>query len=136
MSLARAAPMRLLQSAAAALLVAVAMAATPESMAKPAIGEIALTALPKEGRDTFKLIEQGGPFPYPKDGVTFGNREGVLAKKSRGYYREYTVKTPGANNRGARRIVCGGNRERTPTHAATECYYSDNHYASFSRIKP
>jgi ribonuclease T1 len=102
--------------------------------AKPSVGTVELSAIPKEGRDTYALIEKQGPFPYSKDGVTFNNREGILAKKSRGYYREYTVKTPGAKNRGARRIVCGGNKERAEQHAADECYYTADHYASFARI--
>lgn len=87
--------------------------------------------LPKEARATLALIANGGPFPYAKDGVTFSNRERALAKQPRGYYREYTVKTPGAKNRGARRIVCG-----TPKPSAFECYYTDDHYATFRKIKP
>ena len=82
--------------------------------------------LPLEARDTFRLIKQGGPFPFPRDGIVFGNRERQLPKRPRGYYHEYTVKTPGAHNRGARRIVCG---------AVPECYYSDDHYQTFKRIK-
>jgi ribonuclease T1 len=88
--------------------------------------EIALKSLPKEGRETFALIKQGGPFPYSKDGTVFGNREGRLPKQKRGYYREYTVKTPGARNRGAKRIVCG---------AKADCYYTADHYETFKRIK-
>jgi ribonuclease T1 len=87
--------------------------------------------LPKEARATLALIAKGGPFPYSKDGVTFSNRERALAKQPRGYYREYTVKTPGAKNRGAKRIVCG-----TPKSSARECYYTDDHYATFRKIKP
>lgn len=87
--------------------------------------------LPKEARATLALIAKGGPFPYSKDGVTFSNRERALAKQARGYYREYTVKTPGAKNRGAKRIVCG-----TPKTSASECYYTDDHYATFRKIKP
>jgi ribonuclease T1 len=64
--------------------------------------------LPPEARHTHRLILKGGPFPYDKDGTVFGNRERLLPRKARGYYREYTVKTPGARNRGAKRIVCGG----------------------------
>jgi ribonuclease T1 len=86
--------------------------------------------LPKEARATLALIAKGGPFPYAKDGVTFSNRERALVKQPRGYYREYTVKTPGAKNRGARRIVCG-----TPKSSAFECYYTDDHYATFRKIK-
>ena len=87
--------------------------------------------LPKEARTTLALIEKGGPFPYSKDGVIFSNRERAFPKQPRGYYHEYTVKTPGAKNRGARRIVCG-----TPKPFAFECYYTDDHYATFRRIKP
>jgi ribonuclease T1 len=87
--------------------------------------------LQKEARATLALIAKGGPFPYSKDGATFSNRERLLVKQPRGYYREYTVKTPGAKNRGARRIVCG-----TPKSSAFECYYTDDHYASFRKIKP
>ena len=89
------------------------------------ISTIAAAQLPPEARTTLKLIEQGGPFPYRKDGVVFGNRETKLPKQRYGYYHEYTVKTPGARNRGARRIISGG------TH---EYYYSDDHYRSFKRI--
>ena len=77
-----------------------------------------------------RLILSGGPFPYDKDGIVFGNRERLLPAKTRGYYREYTVKTPGARNRGARRMVCGG----TPPTKPEACFYSDDHYASFRRI--
>ena len=91
-----------------------------------AISSIAVADLPGEARDTFHLIKQGGPFPYPRDGILFGNREHQLPAQSRGYYREYTVKTPGAHNRGARRIVCG---------IVPECYYTDDHYQTFKRIK-
>ena len=94
-------------------------------------GQIALNALPKQGRDTYQLILQGGPFPFEKDGVIFGNRERLLPGEKRGYYREYTVPTPGASNRGIRRIVCGG-ASRPPD----ACYYSDDHYSSFNRIMP
>ena len=92
--------------------------------------EIALAKLPAEARDVLLLIRAGGPFPYERDGVTFGNRERLLPAQRRGYYHEYTVATPGAKNRGARRIICGGSR-RTPD----VCYYTDDHYASFRRIR-
>jgi ribonuclease T1 len=85
--------------------------------------------LPKQGRETYELIRQGGPFPYDKDGGVFGNRERLLPAERRGYWREYTVTTPGSRDRGARRIVCGGPK-RTP-HA---CYYTADHYASFRKI--
>lgn len=85
--------------------------------------------LPREAQDTGRLIRRGGPFPYAKDGTVFGNRERLLPLKTRGYYREYTVRTPGARDRGARRIVCGG-RPVIPD----ACYYTEDHYASFRLI--
>ncbi len=92
----------------------------------PAFGnEIALEQLPREARQTLALVKAGGPFAYARDGSVFGNREGLLPKRKRGYYREYTVKTPGAKDRGARRIVAG---------VAGEYYYTDDHYRSFKRI--
>ena len=99
----------------------------PENLDRPAI---ALTALPSEGQQTYRLIHQGGPFPYEKDGSVFGNRERQLPRQGRGYYREYTVRTPGASDRGARRIVCGGEVPRQPE----ACYYTADHYASFRVI--
>lgn len=90
---------------------------------------VALSELPPQGRSTYALIQKGGPFPYEKDGVVFGNRERQLPGRNRGYYREYTVATPGVRHRGARRIVCGG-QARTPD----VCYYTSDHYASFRRI--
>jgi ribonuclease T1 len=89
--------------------------------------------LPNEAKTTLAQIAKGGPFPYAKDGVVFSNRERVLPKQARGYYREYTVKTPGARTRGARRIVCGGTANADA--ATRECYYTDDHYATFRRIK-
>jgi ribonuclease T1 len=88
-------------------------------------GDIALRDLPPEARATLSLIRAGGPFPYARDGVVFGNREALLPKRPRGYYREYTVPTPGARDRGARRIVAGRDGE---------LYYTDDHYRSFRRI--
>lgn len=82
--------------------------------------------LPAEALQTLSLIDEGGPYPYPRDGVEFQNREGLLPRKPAGYYREYTVKTPGERTRGARRIVTGENGER---------YYTDDHYESFTRVK-
>jgi len=92
---------------------------------------VALNALPAQGVETYQLIRQGGPFPYEKDGVVFGNRERLLPKAKRGYYREYTVKTPGSRDRGARRMVCGG-----PAKTPDACYYTADHYASFRKIVP
>lgn len=87
--------------------------------------EVRVAQLPLEARQTLALIHAGGPYPYARDGVVFNNREGQLPKRNRGYYREYTVKTPGARDRGARRIVAGANGE---------LYYTDDHYRSFRRI--
>ena len=95
-----------------------------------ALESVALTALPREAQTTHRLILAGGPFPHGKDGVVFGNRERILPAKARGYYHEYTVATPGARNRGARRLVCGGNPPVRPD----VCYYTDDHYASFKRV--
>ena len=91
---------------------------------------ITLQELPPQGRSTYALIMEGGPFPYDKDGAVFGNRERILPKEKRGYYREYTVKTPGSRDRGARRIICGGNAPTAPD----ACYYTGDHYNSFQRI--
>ena len=91
---------------------------------------VALVDLPVQGRKTYALILDGGPFAHEKDGVVFGNRERILPRQKRGYYREYTVKTPGSRDRGARRIVCGG---QVPTVPDT-CYYTSDHYNSFRRI--
>jgi ribonuclease T1 len=91
---------------------------------------IEFSALPKEAQETIALIKQGGPFPYAKDGAVFGNYEGVLPKQKRGYYHEFTVKTPRARNRGARRIIAGGSLAKP-----REFYYTDNHYATFKRIR-
>ena len=92
---------------------------------------VVLNQLPPQGIETYQLIHQGGPFPFEKDGVVFGNRERLLPAQKRGYYHEYTVKTPRSRDRGARRIVCGGK-----TTAPDTCYYSDDHYASFRKIVP
>ncbi|MBL0718721.1 ribonuclease [Piscinibacter sp. Jin2] len=91
---------------------------------------VSLAQLPPEARQTHRLILAGGPFPYDKDGSVFGNRERLLPDRPRGHYREYTVRTPGARNRGARRFVCGG---RPPTQPEA-CYYTDDHYASFRLV--
>ena len=115
---------------AASTLVGVnAAEARRESVA--ALPPIAAAELPKEARITLARIRDNGPFPYERDGVAFGNREGMLPPKPRGYYHEYTVKTPGSRSRGARRIVCGGD-----TTTLAECYYSDDHYQSFKSIRP
>ncbi|MET7641156.1 ribonuclease [Streptomyces sp. NPDC005438] len=121
---------------AAALLVGapgLAQAATPHTDApavtqvKPAeVGDICLSDLPPEANDTLELIEKGGPYPYPQDGTVFQNREGLLPDQDEGYYHEYTVETPGSDDRGARRIVTG---EGDP-----EDYYTDDHYESFDLV--
>lgn len=85
--------------------------------------------LPPEAHDTLALIEAGGPFPYRQDGATFQNREHRLPERERGYYREYTVETPGSPDRGPRRIVAGGD-------PPTEYFYTDDHYGSFRRFAP
>lgn len=96
-----------------------------------AIPQVALGALPPQAQATHKLIFEGGPFPYPhKDGSVFGNREKLLPVQPRGYYREYTVKTPGSRDRGARRLVCGGMQITKPD----VCFYTSDHYASFQRV--
>lgn len=94
------------------------------------VGDVRLKELPREAQHTLALIKQGGPFPYSKDGRVFGNYEGILPKQKRGYYHEFTVKTPGARNRGARRIVSGGEPA-----SSGEYYYTDDHYATFRRIR-
>jgi ribonuclease T1 len=87
---------------------------------------VELADLPPEARETIELIDAGGPFPHAKDGATFGNREGLLPEERRGFYREYTVPTPGESDRGARRIVAGSD---------DALYYTDDHYQSFRRIR-
>ena len=98
--------------------------------AEGSLATVQLSTLPSEVRQTDELIRKGGPFAYAKDGSVFGNREKLLPAGPRGYYREYTVKTPGARDRGARRIVCGGSQPTQPD----ACYYTGDHYASFARI--
>lgn len=95
-----------------------------------ALGVVAAEELPREARHTLGLIKKGGPFPYEKDGRVFRNYEGLLPKQKRGYYHEFTVRTPGIRSRGARRIVSGGEPA-----TSGEYYYTDDHYATFRRIK-
>jgi ribonuclease T1 len=97
-----------------------------------ALPTVAIVTLPQEAQKTAALIRTGGPFPHAKDGTVFGNRERLLPQRPRGQYREYTVPTPGARDRGARRIVCAGSRPVDPE----VCYYTADHYASFARIAP
>jgi len=97
-----------------------------ETVGQNGLPVIAVAELPAEARDTLRVIRQGGPFPHDRDGAVFKNYERELPRQARGYYREYTVKTPGARDRGARRIVCG---------PLPECYYTADHYQSFKRIR-
>jgi ribonuclease T1 len=105
-----------------------------EDRNRAAIGEIALADLPRQARDTLALIRKGGPFPYRKDGTVFQNRERRLPARQRSYYTEYTVPTPSARDRGARRIIAG---KGATGDAATsgEYYYTDDHYETFRRIR-
>ncbi len=111
-------------------------ASQPAPTAEPLPGELpappaatVADALPREAHDTIRLIQRGGPFPHRQDGSVFGNRENRLPRKPRGYYREYTVDTPGLNHRGARRIVTGGDPPEV-------WYYTDDHYDSFRAFDP
>ncbi|HSS69648.1 MAG TPA: ribonuclease domain-containing protein [Casimicrobiaceae bacterium] len=115
----------------ALLALAVLAPATQEVAARPALEAVAAAALPPEARATLESIHRGGPFPNSRDGVVFGNREHILPAQPRGYYHEYTVPTLGVRTRGARRIVCGGD-----VTSVSECYYSDDHYQTFRRIRP
>ena len=112
--------------AACAAVIAASPPALARSGAPAATNEIAYAALPPEAQQTLKLIRKGGPYPYQRDGVAFGNYERLLPLRSRGYYREYTVPTPGVKHRGARRIIAG---------QTGEYYYTDDHYRSFRRIR-
>ena len=131
------APFAAVKLALTSALAAIAITGAPLAQARdwkgpPADGvavTVQVTELPRQGRETYELIRQGGPFPYDKDGTVFGNRERQLPIEKRGYYREYTVATPGSRDRGARRIVCGG-----PPRVPHACYYTADHYASFRKI--
>ena len=114
--------------AAALAIAALALPAAAQRAPTPAepVGEIHVEQLPREAKATIALIKKGGPYPYAKDGAIFGNREGLLPKQKRGYYREYTVKTPGERTRGARRIVVG---------SAGEMYFTEDHYNHFRLIR-
>lgn len=116
----------MLRRALALLCVSLALSATArENSRDPGIAE---AALPAEARETLRLIDRNGPYPYRRDGITFKNLEQRLPREQRGYYREYTVPTPGSRNRGARRIVTGG---KPPV----VFYYTADHYESFRRIQ-
>jgi ribonuclease T1 len=110
----------------AALLAAPPALARTDYASAAASREIVLAELPREARQTLQAIKRGGPFAFERDGVVFGNYERRLPPRERGYYREYTVPTPGERYRGARRIVAG---------AHAEYYYSDDHYRTFRRIR-
>ena len=113
----------------AACLIASAALAAPQARQG---ATIAAAQLPPAAQAVHQSIRAGGPFLYSKDGTVFGNRERALPGRPRGYYREYTVPTPGARDRGARRIVCGGPQPARPD----ACYYTADHYNTFRRIKP
>ncbi len=122
-----------IRTAAGSPSVAVIVGESPSARRPPPIGRrpesglrwISQAELPSEALQTLQLIESGGPYPYDRDGVTFENREGLLPEHPVGYYREFTVETPGSDDRGARRIVVGD---------GGEWYYTDDHYDSFARI--
>lgn len=120
-----------------ALLFAVAALFAPPGAARDApqaIAEVRIDELPVEARQTLARIKRGGPYAYRKDGSVFGNREKRLPAQPRGYYTEYTVKTPYSRDRGARRIVAGRGAGRDPA-TSGEYYYTDDHYNSFWRIR-
>lgn len=122
----------MLHTIAFRLLLMLALVAGLVACAPPAGSDTRLPShagLPPEAIETLALIQRGGPFPYRKDGTTFQNRERLLPARPRGYYREYTVPTPGARDRGARRIVAGGNPPEV-------FYYTADHYSSFRQIEP
>ena len=108
------------------LLAAALIGAVPVQAREEVLPQVALAALPPQAAQTLALIKQGGPYPYKRDGITFHNREKRLPAQPRGYYREYTVPTPGLNHRGAKRIVAG---------RGGEFYYTADHYKSFMRIR-
>lgn len=110
--------------------IAVQARAPNATISDSSTASVVVTGLPQHGQDVMSQIRQGGPFRYDKDGSVFGNRERLLPGEKRGYYREYTVPTPGLGHRGARRIVCGGFKPRTPE----ACYYTEDHYSSFKLI--
>ena len=122
----------MLHTIAFRLLLMLALVAGLVACAPPAGSDTRLPShagLPPEAIETLALIQRGGPFPYRKDGTTFQNRERLLPAKPRGFYREYTVPTPGSRDRGARRIVAGGNPPEV-------FYYTADHYSSFRQIEP
>jgi ribonuclease T1 len=122
-------------SSLAFALVATLLAAAPiAARESPTPGDVGVQELPREAAETLALIKSGGPFPFRKDGIVFQNRERRLPAKPRGYYTEYTVRTPGRADRGARRIVAGQGGTGSPS-TGGEYYYSDDHYETFRRIR-
>jgi ribonuclease T1 len=114
--------------AAFGLALAAFLGAAPPAIAQKldAAVEVPVSQLPQEARQTVSLIRKGGPYPYARDGTIFANREGRLPRQKRGYYREFTVKTPGERTRGARRIISG---------SAGDLWYTDDHYNTFRRVR-
>jgi len=112
------------------LVVATTVAPATAYAAPTAVPDCALSSLPAQAADTLDLIHSGGPFPYRQDGTVFQNREGILPSESTGYYHEYTVKTPGSSDRGARRLIGGGSPVTDPQYV----YYTGDHYASFCKV--
>lgn len=121
-----------LRRAAVAIAVVVGLIA-PCAVARTSVGTIAVDALPPQGRAVLAAIEAGGPFAFPRDGIVFANREGLLPNRPRGYYAEYTVPTPGDRTRGARRIIAGKGATGD-VRTSGEYYYTNDHYQSFRRI--
>ena len=118
-----------------AAVLASGLATGPLALARQAAPDsttVALAQLPPQAQAMHRMILSGGPFPHAKDGTVFGNRERLLPPRPKGQYREYTVSTPGSQDRGARRMVCGG----LPPTQPDACFYTDDHYASFRRIEP
>jgi ribonuclease T1 len=119
---------------AAAFLLGAWMPGSMQAREMPGMPSVSLAELPSEALRTLELIRRGGPFPYRKDGTVFQNRERRLPGRPRGYYTEYTVRTPGERDRGARRIVAGAGPDGDPA-TSGEYYYTDDHYRSFRRIR-
>lgn len=127
-------PLAAVIAAAIALATTLVPAASAAREAPGVVGEIRAADLPPQARDTLALIRRGGPFPYRKDGSVFQNRERRLPIRPRGYYREYTVRTPGERDRGARRIVAGRGSSGDPA-TSGEYWYTGDHYETFRRIR-
>lgn len=108
----------------------VVQAKSPQLSAGMPVASVRSSELPVQGLEVLAQIREGGPFRFEKDGTVFGNRERLLPRQKRGYYREYTVPTPGMGHRGARRIVCGGQQTKRPE----ACFYTSDHYTSFRLI--